>query len=146
MPRKEEKLLLKFDPDWPSSPKDHVKKIFLVICLLNVRHEDVVCRIFPYTFAGRASTWYFNLPPSSLTSWEDFEKAFIGNFGEPKTTAALYKELEAIKMEKREKGKDLNQRFITILTKFIVETTPLQSLSIEYYTSALVPSISMFVK
>jgi hypothetical protein len=118
MPRKPEKLLPKFDPDRPGSPEDHIKNLFLATHLLNVQHEDVVCRIFPYTFVGRASTWYFNLPPNSITSWEDFEKDFIGKFGERKTIISLYKELGAIKMEKREKVKDFNQCFTTILTNF----------------------------
>jgi hypothetical protein len=62
MPRKPEKLLPKFDPDRPGSPEDHIKNFFLATLLLNVQHEDVVCRLFPYTFSGRASTWYFNFP------------------------------------------------------------------------------------
>jgi hypothetical protein len=57
IPRKLENLLSKFDPNMPSSPEDHVKNLILVILVLNVQHEDVVCRIFTYTFAGRASTW-----------------------------------------------------------------------------------------
>jgi hypothetical protein len=109
MPRKPGNLLPKFDPDRPNSLKDHIKILFLATCLLNVQHKDVVCSLFPYTFSGRASTWYFNFPPSSITSWEDFEKDFIGKFGERKTTSSLYKELRAIKMDKREKMKDFNQ-------------------------------------
>jgi hypothetical protein len=49
-------------------------------------------------------------------------------------------------MDKREKVKDFNQRFLTVLTKFTVDTTPSQSLAIEYYTVALIPSIGMFFK
>jgi hypothetical protein len=94
---------------------------------------------------GKESTWYFNLPPNSITSWEDFEKDFIGKFGERKTTISLYKELGAIKLEKREKLKGFNQHFTTILTMFTSETTSLQSFSIKYYTSAQIPSIVMFV-
>jgi hypothetical protein len=106
----------------------------------------MVYRIFPYTFVGISSTWYFELSTNSITNWEVFEKGFIGKFGEQKTIVSLYKELGAIKMEKREKLKDFNQHFITILTKFSVEIAPLQSLAIEYYTSSLIPSIGMFVK
>jgi hypothetical protein len=48
--------------------------------------------------------------------------------------------------KKKEKVKDSNQHFTKILTNFNPKTTPLQSLSIEYYTSVLIPSIGMFVK
>jgi len=77
--------------DRPGSLEDHEKNLLLAISLLNGRHEDMVCSIFPYTFAGRSSTCYFNLPLNSITSWEDFEKAFIGKFGERKTIVSLYK-------------------------------------------------------
>jgi hypothetical protein len=49
-------------------------------------------------------------------------------------------------MEKKEKVKDFNQCFTTVLNKFYIETAPLESLAIEYYTLTLIPSIGMFVK
>jgi len=67
-------------------------------------------------------------------------------FGEEKTPMDLYKELDAIKMEKKEKGKNFNKCFTTVLNEFFVEITPMESLRIEYYTSALIPSIGMFFK
>jgi len=146
IPRKPKKFLPKFNPDKPCSLEDHIKSLFLATCLLFVRYEYVVCRIFPYTFAGKATTWYFILPLDYITSWEDFEKDFIGKFGEAKTPATLYKLLGAIKMVKKEKVKDFNQCFIMVLNKFFVETAPPESLAIEYYTSTLIPSIVMIVK
>jgi hypothetical protein len=106
----------------------------------------VVCRLFPYTFSGKASTWYFILPPGSITEWDDFERLFIRKFGERKTTASLHKELGAIKMDKKEKVKYFNQRFLNVLIKFPHDVAPAQSLAIEYYTTTLTPSIGMFVK
>jgi hypothetical protein len=50
MPREFDKVLPKFDPDKSGSPEDHLNNFFLATHLLNVQHEDVVCRIFPYTF------------------------------------------------------------------------------------------------
>jgi hypothetical protein len=147
MPRKPERLLPKFDLDKPDSPKDHINNLFLATRLLVVcYHEDVVCRLFPYTFVGKASTWYFNPPLDSISTWEEFEKAFIREFGEEKSPATLYKELGAIKIEKKEKVKEFNQRFTTVLSNFYAETIPLESLRIEYYTSYLIPSIGMFFK
>jgi hypothetical protein len=52
----------------------------------------------------------------------------------------------ALKMEKKEKVKDFNQCFTTILNNFTTETAPLEPLTVEYYTSTLHPSIGMFVK
>jgi hypothetical protein len=57
-----------------------------------------------------------------------------------------YKESGAIKMEKKEKVKDFNHHFTTVLNKFTIETAPLESLAIEYYTSIVIPSIRMLDK
>jgi hypothetical protein len=85
-------------------------------------------------------------PPNSINYWEEFEKVFIIKFGEWKTTKSLYKELGDIKMDKRKKVKYFNQQFLTVLPKFTIDTTPSQSLAIEYYTMTLIPSIHMFFK
>jgi len=55
-------------------------------------------------------------------------------------------ELFASTMSSKEKFKDFNQRFITILNKFQPEAKPTQELQIEVYANALPTSISMFVK
>jgi hypothetical protein len=60
LPKHPEKWLPKFDPDSKQIVEYHIKKFMLAIRLRNVEHEDVVCRLFPYTFEGNASTWYFS--------------------------------------------------------------------------------------
>jgi hypothetical protein len=50
LPKHPEKWLPKFDPDSKQITEDHIKKFMLAIRLHNVEHEDVVCRLFPYTF------------------------------------------------------------------------------------------------
>jgi len=137
MPRKFDRLLPKFDPDKAGSPKDHINNLFLAIQLLGVQHDDVVCRLFPYTFSGNASTWYFILPTRSIIDFDSFERFFMRKFGEKKTTASLHNELGSIRMEKRERVKYFNQIFINVLINFPHEVFPAQSLAIEYYTVSL---------
>jgi hypothetical protein len=55
-------------------------------------------------------------------------------------------ELFTATMSSKEKVKDFNQRFTTILNKFQPEAKPTQELQIEVYANALPASISMFVK
>jgi hypothetical protein len=59
---------------------------------------------------------------------------------------SLHNELGAIIMDKRERVKDFNQIFLNVLIKFPHDVALAQSLAIEYYTTALTPSIGMFVK
>jgi hypothetical protein len=49
-------------------------------------------------------------------------------------------------MGPKEKVKDFNQRFTTILKKFQLDAKPTQELQIEVYANALPTSISMFIK
>ena len=48
-------------------------------------------------------------------------------------------------MEGNEKLKDFNQRFTRILNKFAVDTKPHDSITVDYYTSALPTNIAQFV-
>jgi hypothetical protein len=109
MPRKFDKLLPKFDLDKPGSPEDYVNNLFLSIHILGVENHDVVCRLFPYTFLIKASTWYFSLPVRSIIDWDSFERLFMRKIGERKTSASFHNELGAIRMDKRERVKDFNQ-------------------------------------
>jgi hypothetical protein len=105
-----------------------------------------VCIIFPYTFENSASTWYFNLPFGSITSWTKFQKDFLEKFAKETTTGSLMAEIFASAMSPKEKVKYFNQHFTTILKKFHPEAKPTQEFQIEVYANALPTSISIFVK
>jgi hypothetical protein len=113
---------------------------------MNVQLEDIVCRIFPYTFYNLDSTWYFNLPVGSITSWTKFQKDFLDKFAEETTTGALMAELFIATMNSKDKVKDFNQICTTILNKLQPEAKFTKELQIEVYANALLASISMFVK
>ena len=57
---------------------------------MDVQREDVVCRFFPYTFVGQASTWLFSLAVGSIASWKQFEIVFLSQFGDDKTSGVLF--------------------------------------------------------
>lgn len=79
---------------------------------MNVEHEDVVCRLFPHTLQGKATKWFFNLAPGSITSWDIFEEAFMVEFNNEESPQILPLELLGIRMNEKEKVKDFNERFI----------------------------------
>lgn len=63
------KVLSKFNPDKKEFMEDHVNKFMLALRILNVEHKDIVYRLFPFTFEGKASTWYFLLTLGSIHNW-----------------------------------------------------------------------------
>ena len=77
--------------------------------LLNVDHEDVVCRLFPCTFESKPSTWNFSLLAQSITNWDYFEKDLLSKFGEERTVSSLMRELLSLKMDKKGKIKYFKQ-------------------------------------
>jgi hypothetical protein len=146
LPKHPEKWLTKFDPDSKQIAEDHIKKFMLDIRLRNVEHEDVVCRLFPYTFEGNASTWYFAQQPRTIASWEKFESIFLEKFGDGKPPEVLVMDLSNLKMNAKEKVKDFNQRFLTLKNRIPADSMPAESLVIAYYTKALHQSIAIWVK
>jgi hypothetical protein len=146
LPRHPEKMLPKYDPKTSGLPEDHINKFILAIKIMNVQNEDVVCRLFPYMFENSASTWYFNFPVGSITTWTKFQKDFLEKIVEETTTGSLMVELFTATMTPKERVKYFNQRFMTILNNFHPTVKPTQEFQIEVYANALPSSISMFVK
>jgi hypothetical protein len=146
LPKHPEKWLTKFDPDSKRTAEDHIMKFMLDIRLRNVEHEDVVCSLFPYTFEGNASTWYFAQQPCTITSWEKFELIFLEKFGDGKPPEVLFMDLSNLKIHAKEKVKDFNQRFLTLKNRIPTDSMPTESLVIAYYTKAIHQSIAIWVK
>jgi hypothetical protein len=66
--KKPQKFLPKYNLDDDISPEHHIKKFMDALKLMNVEHEDVVSRLFLHTLQGKATKWFFNLAPGSITS------------------------------------------------------------------------------
>ena len=144
LPKKPQKFLPKYDHDDDISPEHHIKQFMDALKLMNVEHEDVVCILFPHTLQGKATKWFFNLFPGSITSWDKFEGAFMAEFSVEETSGILPLDLLGIRMNENEKVEDFNEKFISLLNRIPIK--PTEAFQIEYYTSALPPNISMFVK
>jgi len=71
-----------------------------------------------------------------------FKRIFLENFSDDKTPAMLLKELGSLKTNLKEKVKDFKRKFNHILNNFTAETKPHDSITVEYYTSALSTNIA----
>ena len=52
---------------------------------LEIRHEDVVMRLFSKSLTGEAALWFRDLEPGSISSWNDFCYIFSKHWGENKS-------------------------------------------------------------
>ena len=146
LPRHLEKILPIFNPDENQPAEEHLKQFKMKIRLMNVRHEDVICRLFPFTFTGKASAWYFSLPSGSIHNWNMFEEVFLKKYGDDKTPADLVMDLSHMKIRPKEKIKDFNQRFLTLRDKIPATLRPAEEVTIQFYTKALPSTIVIFMK
>jgi hypothetical protein len=146
LPKHPEKWLPKFNPESKQIAEDHIKNFLLAIRLHNVKHEDVICRLFPYTFEGNASTWYFSQQHHTIVSWEKFESCILEKFGDDKSPEVLVMEISSLRMNPKDKIKDFNQIFLTHTNRIPTDSMPAENLIIAYYTKALHQSIAIWVK
>lgn len=114
--------------------------------MLGVADEDIVCRLFPFTLIGAASTWYFSLRTGSITSWAAFQHAFLDKYGYDKTPVALVLELSRLKIETKEKVKDFNIWFNILFNRIQDNARPTEEVLMEFYTTALFVPTAMWVK
>lgn len=113
-----------FDPDNNEPLEDHLKAFMMSLRIMQVQDEDVVCKLFPHTFMGKAAIWYYSLAQGSIASWNQFKEAFLEKYGEEKTPAILVLELSRMKVHDKKRVKDFNQRFNTLLSKIPQASQP----------------------
>lgn len=62
LPKYPHKFLHMFDLDSKQSTDEHINAFILAIMQNNMHHEYIFCRLFLYTFEGKATPWYFSQP------------------------------------------------------------------------------------
>lgn len=113
IPRHIERFLTKYDPNRRVKVEDHLDTFYLHLQTLEVRYDDVSCILFPCILDDRATVWYHNVLVNSIQNWGVFKRIFLEKFVEDKTPTMLLKELGSLKMEQKEKVKNL-PRCLTI--------------------------------
>lgn len=110
-----ERILPKFGHDKACNPKYHIKNFYLALHLMNVLHEDMVCKIFPCTLKNKASTRYYKFLTWPIGSWEAIEKAFI-NLVKIKPLLPSSRNLKPCKWRKMRRQKTLIKVLLLSLT------------------------------
>ncbi|GAU12961.1 hypothetical protein TSUD_191520 [Trifolium subterraneum] len=92
LPRGLEKLPTLDKYDGTTDPDEHVQSVETALDYRNLR-GSIKCKLFPFSQVRGASTWWRNLPPGSIDSWEELCRTFTAHFTtsrrHPKTVASL---------------------------------------------------------
>jgi len=117
----------------------------LAMNLNGVSHENVVIKLFPYTFQGFVGSWYFSLPTGLIRTWGAFEEIFLVKFGDDRTITSLINDVSNIKASLNESIKEFNSIFNKLLNKIPSSSKPTIYVQLEWYISSLPSNITFFV-
>ncbi|XP_060968195.1 uncharacterized protein LOC133035834 [Cannabis sativa] len=71
------------------SPHEHLA-YFTSACGESAQLDALLIRQFVQSLKEAAFTWYTQLPPGSITTWDDMQKAFLAQFVSSKKTISLH--------------------------------------------------------
>ncbi|KAL7616654.1 hypothetical protein Lser_V15G00217 [Lactuca serriola] len=81
-------------------------KEFHVVCVGMKPHEvtedQIKLRSFPFALQDSAKEWLYDLPPGSVTTWNELARMFLDKYFPKMRASALRREIIGIKQQKRE--------------------------------------------
>ncbi|GKV35468.1 hypothetical protein SLEP1_g43731 [Rubroshorea leprosula] len=96
--------------DGTKDPDDHLHAFYSCMQAQNAS-DALMCKIFPSTLRGNARTWYYSLPPRSISSYTEMTSAFATKFSSRRLIRKTTSELMRVKQRDGESLKNYMSRF-----------------------------------
>ncbi|GKV15530.1 hypothetical protein SLEP1_g26315 [Rubroshorea leprosula] len=96
--------------DGTKDPDDHLHAFYSCMQAQNAS-DALMCKIFPSTLRGNARTWYYSLPPRSISSYTEMASAFATKFSSRRLIRKTTSELMRVKQRDGESLKNYMSRF-----------------------------------
>ncbi|GLT62784.1 hypothetical protein SLA2020_353940 [Shorea laevis] len=96
--------------DGTKDPDDHLHAFYSCMQAQNAS-DALMCKIFPSTLRGNARTWYYSLPPRSISSYTEMASAFATKFSSRRLIRKTTSELMRVKQREGESLKNYMSRF-----------------------------------
>ncbi|GKU97131.1 hypothetical protein SLEP1_g10311 [Rubroshorea leprosula] len=96
--------------DRMKDPDDHLHAFYSCMQAQNASNA-LMCKIFPSTLRGNARTWYYSLPPRSISSYIKMAFAFATEFSSRRLIRKTTSELMRVKQRDEESLKNYMSRF-----------------------------------
>ncbi|GKV06276.1 hypothetical protein SLEP1_g18175 [Rubroshorea leprosula] len=96
--------------DGAKDPDDHLHAFYSCMQAQNAS-DTLMCKIFPSTLRGNARTWYYSLPPRSISSYTKMASAFATKFSSRRLIRKTTSELMRVKQRDGESLKNYMSRF-----------------------------------
>ncbi|GKV05244.1 hypothetical protein SLEP1_g17278 [Rubroshorea leprosula] len=102
-------------------PDDHLHAFYSCMQAQNAS-DALMCKIFLSTLRGNARTWYYSLPPRSISSYTEMASAFATKFSSRRLIRKTTTELMRVKQRDGESLKNYMSRFRDSLIKHAATT------------------------
>ncbi|GKU89055.1 hypothetical protein SLEP1_g3247 [Rubroshorea leprosula] len=96
--------------DRTKDPDDHLHAFYSCMQAQNAS-DALMCKIFPSTLRGNARTWYYSLPPRSISSYTEMASTFATKFSSRRLIRKTTTELMQVKQRDGESLKNYMSRF-----------------------------------
>ncbi|KAL0734223.1 hypothetical protein Bca4012_010433 [Brassica carinata] len=121
-------------------PLDHLDR-FGKYCGLSktngVSEDAFKLRLFPFSLGDKAHTWEKNLPGDSITTWNEYTKAFLNKFFSSSITAKLRNEISGFQQKNLEGFAEAYERFRGYISQCPHHGFTKESLLSTFYRGAL---------
>ncbi|GKV06415.1 hypothetical protein SLEP1_g18313 [Rubroshorea leprosula] len=87
--------------DGTKDPDDHLHAFYSCMKAQNASNA-LMCKIFSSTLRGNARTWYYSLPPRSISSYTEMASAFAIKFSSRRLIRKTTSELMRVKQKQRD--------------------------------------------
>ncbi|GKV20257.1 hypothetical protein SLEP1_g30411 [Rubroshorea leprosula] len=102
--------------DGTKDPDDHLHAFYSCMQAQNAS-DALMCKIFPSTLRGNARTWYYSLPPRSISSYTEMASAFAIKFSSRRLIRKTTSEL----MRVRQRDGESLKNFMSIFNDAVLE-------------------------
>jgi hypothetical protein len=146
LPENYMKNLPKFIGEGDLTTTEHINLFNQLADILGLQHEDVYSHLFVQTFEGQVRTWFQNLPPGSILSYDALEDLFIKQWGERKDHLYYLIEFGTLRKKGFETVMEFIQRFNKLYNKIPVEVKPSQPAAKVTFTGDFEPDFSLLLR
>ena len=127
------------------SAKKHVQAFEHFLVLFEIEYEDFTLRAFSQSLQGKVKLWFKNLPPHSISSWDELREAFLRFWGENKPLDLLLSYFYLIKKQEDETVSTFNRRFSNVYYEFSKPIQPPEGATKLYYATTLPSNLFLFL-
>lgn len=124
----------------------HIEILCAFVENLNVKHHDILLRLFVQYFDGKVKKWFKSLLNDSITTWEEMENSFLQKWGEKRDHRYIVTELNSMKKKPDEDISTFIKRFNKLYNNLPAKIKPPQVIAGVFFLGAFESGIGFTLR